>query len=164
MLSRRNFIKLAGPISILSILTLAGCKNTSSQNENSDLEFIETDENNIKNRNWTPTGNSKEFAPGTHFIYTIIPIGSKSNGQIIIPEGYEFVSSETINIKNGAGSSTNAIKYDFLNTVPVIAYEYKNTESDDHEIAYPYSGTPATLEKNAVEETTLTKSKQKQYK
>ena len=57
--------------------------------------------------------------------------------QIIIPEGYEYVSSETF-------YRMYDVKYNFVNTVPVVALEYKNRSTG--EIAFPYSGTPIQLE------------------
>ena len=146
-ITRRNCLKLIGSLSgIMLITTLASCKE---KNENT----VEYDENGIKNNYWKPTGNSKEFEPGEHFIYTIVSIDCKENGQINIPEGYEYVSSETITEHEGMGSGTHSIKYNFINTVPVTALEYKNTATK--EIAYPYSGTVIELENIASKQKTL---------
>ena len=121
---------------------LSGCKEIPEEKEENGR--IYHDENGTENLFWEPTGNSKDFESGEHFIYTIISIDYKDNGQIIIPDGYEYVSSETITTKDGYGSATYSIKYNFINTVPVTAKEYKNNKTD--EIAYPYSGTVIELE------------------
>ena len=136
-ISRREYLKLIGSLSGLIILNnLIGCKNEENNNE----DTVDYDENGIKNDFWKATGNSKQFNPGEHFIYTIVSIRYKVNGQIIIPGGYEYVSSETITTKSGHDSATYKIKYNFINTVLVTVKEYKNIETG--EIAYPYSGTP----------------------
>ena len=133
-------IGLLSGIILLNNLTV--CKNKKDNNE----DTVDYDENGIENEFWKTTGNNKQFDIGEHFIYTIVSIRCKDNGQIIIPDGYEYISSETITTKVGYGSTTYSIKYNFINTVPVTAKEYKNNETD--EIAYPYSGTPITLEKS----------------
>lgn len=139
----RNYLKLIGLLSgIILLNNLTGCKNKKDNNE----DTVDYDENGIENEFWKTTGNNKQFDIGEHFIYTIVSIRCKDNGQIIIPDGYEYISSETITTKVGYGSTTYSIKYNFINTVPVTAKEYKNNETD--EIAYPYSGTPITLEKS----------------
>lgn len=71
---------------------------------------------------------------------------NKKNGQIIIPDGYEYISSEAI-------PETYWIKYNFINTVPVTALEYKHNLNDD--IAFPYSGTPIQLENENSKQKTL---------
>lgn len=145
-ITRRNCLKLIGSLSgIIIINSLVGCKKN-EKNENT----IKYDENGTENIYWKATGNSKEFDVGKHFIYTIISINFKDNGQINIPEGYEYISSETINVYQG---NTQYIKYNFINTVPVTALEYKNSETK--EIAYPYSGTPITLENTNQKQKTL---------
>lgn len=147
-ITRRNYFKLIGTLSGLIILnTLAGCKK--DQNENT----IEYDENGVENKAWEATGNSKQFEPSEHFIYTIVSIDYKPNGQINIPEGYEYVSSENITEHEGMGSGTHYIKYNFINTVPVEALEYENTQTK--EIAYPFSGTIINLENTASRQKTL---------
>ena len=149
-ISRRHCLKLIGSLSgIILLNNLSGCKNKENNNE----DTVDYDENGIENEFWKATGNSKQFDIGEHFIYTIVSIRYKVNGQIIIPDGYEYVSSETITTKAGYGSTTYSIKYNFINTVPVTVKEYKNTETD--EIAYPYSGTPITLEESNSKQKTL---------
>lgn len=144
-ITRRNCLKLFCSLSgIILLNNLTGCKEIPEEKEENGRIYY--DENGTENLFWKPTGNSKDFNPGEHFIYTIVSIRYKDNGQIIIPDGYEYVSSETITTKAGYGSATYSIKYNFINTVPVTAKEYKNNETD--EIAYPYSGTPITLEKS----------------
>lgn len=141
-ISRRNCLKLIGSLSgIILINSLTGCsKNEKDENQAAEIEY---DENGVQNEYWEPTGNSQNFETGEHFIYTIIPITYKYNGQITIPEGYEFVNSDTITSHSGYGSTTYQIKYNFINTVPVTANEYKNTETD--ETAYPFAGAPLKL-------------------
>ena len=144
-ITRRNCLKLIGSLSgIIFLSNLSGCKEIPEEKEENGR--IYHDENGTENLFWKPTGNSKDFESGEHFIYTIVSIQYKNNGQINIPEGYEYVSSETITSRSGPGSTTYQIKYNFINVVPVTALEYKHTETK--EIAYPYSGTPITLEKS----------------
>ena len=142
-ITRRNCLKLIGSLSgIIFLSNLSGCKEIPEEKEENGRIYY--DENGTENLFWEPTGNSKDFESGEHFIYTIISIDYKDNGQIIIPDGYEYVSSETITTKDGYGSATYSIKYNFINTVPVTAKEYKNNKTN--EIAYPYSGTVIELE------------------
>ncbi len=149
-ISRRHCLKLIGSLSgIILLNNLTGCKKEEDNIE----DTIDYDENGIKNECWEATGNSKQFDVGEHFIYTIISIRYKNNGQIIIPDGYEYVSSETITTGAGYGSATYSIKYNFINTVPVTAKEYENSETK--ETAYPYSGTPITLEEENSKQKTL---------
>ena len=149
-ISRRGYLKLIGSLSgIILLNSLTGCKNEENNNE----DTVDYDENGIENDFWKATGNSKQFDVGEHFIYTIISIRYKNNGQIIIPDGYEYVSSETITTRAGYGSATYSIKYNFINIVPVTAKEYENSETK--ETAYPYSGTPITLEEENSKQKTL---------
>ena len=149
-ISRRQYLKLIGSLGGIILLNgLTGCAHEEKNNE----DTIEYDENGTKNDYWETTGNSKQFDVGEHFIYTIVSIYYKDNGQIIVPEGYEYISSEPITQRVGYGSGTYAIKYNFINTVPVTAKEYKNSETE--EIAYPYSGTPITLEETSSKQKTL---------
>lgn len=142
-ITRRNCLKLFCSLSgIILLNNLTGCKEIPEEKEENGR--IYHDENGTENLFWKPTGNSKDFNPGEHFIYTIVSIQYKNNGQINIPEGYEYVSSETITSMSGPGSTTYQIKYNFINVVPVTALEYKHTETK--EIAYPYSGTVIELE------------------
>lgn len=147
-ITRRNCLKLIGSLSgIMLISTLTSCKKEKNEPN------LEYDENGTQNMYWESTGNTKDFEPGQHFIYTIISILYKNNGQINIPDGYEYISSETITEHVGYGSETYSIKYNFVNTVPVTALEYKNTETD--ETAYPFAGTPITLENQKSKQKTL---------
>ena len=130
-ITRRECFKLAGSLAGLGLINaLSGC-------EKEETSSIKYDENGVKNLSWKATGNSKQFDVGEHFIYTMVSIYDKDNGQIIIPEGYEYVSSETF-------YRMYDVKYNFVNTVPVVALEYKNKLTG--EIAFPYSGTPIQLE------------------
>lgn len=141
-ITRRNCLKLIGSLGGMILLSgLTGCDENDKEKEVGEIDY---DENGTENLYWEPTGNSKDFEPGEHFIYTIVSIDCKENGQINIPEGYEYVSSETITEHEGMGSGTHSIKYNFINTVPVTALEYKHSETG--EIAYPYSGTVIELE------------------
>ena len=135
-ITRRNCLKLIGSLSgIIFLSNLSGCKEIPEEKEENGRIYY--DENGTENLFWKPTGNSKDFNPGEHFIYTIVSIQYKNNGQINIPEGYEYVSSETF-------YRMYDVKYNFVNTVPVVALEYKNKLTG--EIAFPYSGTPIQLE------------------
>ena len=148
-ISRRKYLKLIGSLSGLIILnSLTGCDevNIDYDEDNNNEEALDYDENGIKNECWKATGNTKQFNPGEHFIYTIISTKNKKNGQIIIPDGYEYISSEAI-------PETYWIKYNFINTVPVTALEYKHNLNDD--IAFPYSGTPIQLENENSKQKTL---------
>ena len=119
-ITRRNCLKLIGSLSgIIFLSNLSGCKEIPEEKEENGR--IYHDENGTENLFWKPTGNSKDFNPGEHFIYTIVSIQYKNNGQINIPEGYEYVSSETITSRSGPGSTTYQIKYNFINVVPVTA-------------------------------------------
>lgn len=141
-ITRRNLLKLTGSLGGIIILSsLTGCHEKDEANEEGKIDY---DNNGTENLYWEPTGNSKDFEPSEHFIYTIVFIAYKNNGQINIPEGYEYVSSEPITSRSGPGSETYQIKYNFINILPVTALEYKDTETG--EIAYPYSGTVIELE------------------
>lgn len=130
-ITRRECFKLTGSLAGFGLINvLSGCEKEESSS-------IKYDENGVKNLSWKATGNSKQFDVGEHFIYTMVSIYDKDNGQIIIPEGYEYVSSETF-------YRMYDVKYNFVNTVPVVALEYKNKLTG--EIAFPYSGTPIQLE------------------
>lgn len=143
-ISRRGYLKLIGSLSgIILLNSLTGCKNEENNNE----DTVDYDENGIENDFWKATGNSKQFNPGEHFIYTIISIRYKNNGQIIIPDGYEYINSETFYKWYGV------VKYNFINTVPVTALEYKNNMTG--EIAYPFSGTPIELKNENSKQKTL---------
>lgn len=165
-ITRRNYLKLVGSLSCIILLNgLTGCSKKEASKEEIDYNKNEAendqpkegeiayDENGVQNSGWSPTGNSKDFEPGEHFIYTIVSIKYKDNGQITIPEGYEYVSSETITSKAGYGSKTNKIKYNFINTVPINALEYINLMTD--EIAFPFSGTVIQLEEEQTNQKTL---------
>lgn len=144
-ISRRKYLKLIGSLSGLIILnSLTGCDevNIDYDEDNNNEEALDYDENGIKNEYWKATGNTKQFNPGEHFIYN----QKQKNGQIIIPDGYEYISSEAI-------PETYWIKYNFINTVPVTALEYKHNLNDD--IAFPYSGTPIQLENENSKQKTL---------
>ena len=150
MLDRRDFLKLSGTLGLTALLggSLAGCAET-EENENS---------NGIINKayatdwgQWTPTGNKTTFETNQHVFYEISPLnyglleqagGDRVyNGEIKIPDGYAYISSESMNIDE----TTRGIKYNYINIVPVEVLEYQNTETG--EVAYPFAGTPLDLEK-----------------
>lgn len=148
-LSRREFLKITGTTTIATILggTLLGC---SSGNEN---EMVEEEKKVSEDELWIETEETKYFKPGEHFIWEIIDFDNMrwdyvvdTNGNVQIPEGYEYVSSEPI-IQNyyNKSSKTKAVKYNFINNEPVEAKAYAN---EDGEISYPFPGTVIQLEKN----------------
>ena len=113
---------------------LSGCKEIPEEKEENGR--IYHDENGTENLFWKPTGNSKDFESGEHFIYTIVSIQYKNNGKINIPEGYEYVSSENLFF---------ITKYNYVNKVEVNALQYENTKTKKR--SYPFPGTPITFQK-----------------
>lgn len=99
---------------------------------------------------WTTTGNQITFERERHMIYEIAQF-DYYYGEIKIPEGYAYVSSEPI-IGNQysyggklMGIKISGIKYNYINIIPVEVLEYQNTETG--EFSYPFAGTPLDLEK-----------------
>ncbi len=104
MITRKNFLKL---ISFTGIMLLTGCN---------------------KQNTWEATGNTKNFEKGMHFIYIKAP-SNDTHGQIAIPEGYEYVSSENLFF---------ITKYNYVNKVEVNALQYENTKTKKKIIPFPW--------------------------
>ena len=147
-MDRRGFFKLAGTLGIVAIFggTLTGCSYFK--------EEIEDNGNNTEDNEWSKTGNKKTYKAYEHVIWEFEDFDNKkksliqSNGEIDIPNGYSYVSSEAIAEHQGNGSKTQGIKYNFVNTVDVEAEEYMDRNGNT---AYPIAGTPIDLEKAAEE-------------
>ncbi|MCI9084245.1 MAG: hypothetical protein HFH46_01340, partial [Bacilli bacterium] len=143
----------------LATTCLSGCGEILSEDKN-DKENIEPIEiESSENEEWIKTGNKEVKKAYEHMIYEIVQFESTNpndtwsksavysyeNGEIDIPEGYAYVSSETLTVHEGYGSTTFAIKYNYINVIDVEAEEYAS--SGQNEKAYPFAGTPIDLEK-----------------
>lgn len=82
--------------------------------------------------------------PYQHVIYETFYYQNSYNGEIPNIDGYAYVGSESIALKNSSYNPTEAIKYNYVNMVEVE--EYKNV-NDESVIGYPFAGTPLDLEK-----------------
>lgn len=144
-MDRRKFFRVAGTLGVAALFggTLTGCSITKAEAYNK--EEVE---------NWSKTGNTKTYKAYEHVIWKFENFDGENdyldqnNGELNIPKGYAYVSSETIIQKRPYGASTQGIKYNFVNTVDVEAEEYVDKNGN---IAYPVAGTPLDLEKAAEE-------------
>ena len=149
-LERRNFFKLiAGAVSTALIMPVVGCASEKKE------EFEDNSEV------WVKTGNKETKKAYTHLIWiydekTGEDIHDELAGEIVVPEGYAYVGSETIILDNLQYSRQTGIKYNFVNLVDVDADEYINRKTE--EFGFPVAGKPIGLEKNENLPKTLSKT------
>ena len=105
-----------------------------------------------KFNNWIKADNKIIKKAYTHLLFYIDNINLRDEsvdiitGEIFIPDGYVLVSSEPITRVHRQGSTTQSIKYNYVNAVDVEVTEYINEGT--RKIGYPFEGTPLEKTKN----------------
>lgn len=122
----------------LAATCLSGCDENYSNSDDEVTEKIEIEI--LEDGLWFTTGYQRYKKAYEHMICETVQFVPYENTELVIPEGYAYVSSETFTCCNGI----SYIKYNYINVVDVAVEEYMTLE---WEKSYPFAGTPIELEK-----------------
>ncbi len=150
-LERREFLKIISLGSVAALgFTFFGCGNGETNEVDGEKTMTKEEKEFQETFNQVKTGNTVIKEAGTHMIYLFNKYRYHDhdvlylNGELKLPDGYAYVSSEAITDIYGDGSATYGIKYNLINVVDVTAEEWQDKETG--EISYPFAGTPLDLE------------------